>query len=180
MSYYNTGAPPVNVPPPQGYGEVFLHAYYSYQLCVLRFDFAFQLLPVCLISAVQSLMRAAPLFFHVRNVFPSVRTALFCPRNVLSEHGSLCFFEWSCQFACVHRMPLTVTLSSGHARVMPAWPCISLSFCSDRLTAVILNMITIPQKWVTTSTHYWKLWTPQNPPLKSLTGKLKLDKLPLC
>ncbi len=177
MSYYNTGAPPVNVPPPQGYGEVF--SMLIYQLCILRFDFAFQLLPVCLISAVHSLMRAAPLFFNVRNVFPSVRTALFCPRNVLSEHGSLCFFEWSCQFACVHRMLLTVTLSSGHARVMPGWPCISLSFCSDRLTAVILNMITIPRKWVTTSTHYRKLWTPQNPPLKSLTGKLKLDELPL-
>ncbi len=121
MSYYNTGAPPVNVPPPQGYGEVF--SMLIYQLCILRFDFAFQLLqllPVCLISAVQSLMRAAPLFFHVRNVFPSVRTALFCPRNVLSEHGSLCFFERSCQFACVHRPDATHCYSQfrscqGHA-----------------------------------------------------------------
>lgn len=40
MSYYNTGAPPVNVPPPQGYGEVF-----SMLIIITSFVFFVLILP---------------------------------------------------------------------------------------------------------------------------------------
>jgi hypothetical protein len=40
MSYYNQGAPPVNVPPPQGYGEVF-----SMLIIITSFVFFVLILP---------------------------------------------------------------------------------------------------------------------------------------